>query len=186
MDKNIIKEIDKLKKVRVFLCICATGKSYLSSVDSRFVDVDQEEAMYKFNYDKSMSQDKFSELQGCGKVVRSDSEAYIHDRVLEHLKKGKIVLSATHKHMFKFLEERKIPYVLIQYSVDEVEYFKNLMRQRGNSEEFIEAMIGGNRRAEAYVRHKSNQYATAVLDIHKNEHLSDIMWEIFGKPKNII
>lgn len=182
MDKSIAKDIDKLREVKVFLCICATGKSYLASVDSRFVDVDQEEAIYKFDYDENMSQDKFSQMQGHGVIVRHDSEEYIHERVLEHIKNGKIVLSATHKHMLKFLEEQKIPYVIIQYSEDKVDYFKNRMRQRGNSEDFIEAMIGGGRRGEAYKRHKSNQYATAVLDIYENEYLSDIMWKIFGQP----
>ncbi len=182
MDKNITKNIDKLKKVKVFLCICATGKSYLASIDSRFVDIDQEEAMYKFNYDKNMSQIEFSKLQGHGIIVKKDSEDFIHKRILNYLKNGKIILSATHKHIFRFLEEQKIPYVIIQYSGAEVDYFKNRMRQRGNTEDFIEAMIGGGHREEAYKRHKSNEYATAVLDIHENEYLSDIMWTIFGKP----
>lgn len=183
MDKNIAKEIDKLKEVKVFLCIPATGKSYLASIDSRFVDVDQEEAMYKFDYDKNMTQDEYAKLQGHGVIVKKDSEDFIHQRILEHLKNGKIILSATHKHMFKFLEEQKIPYVIIQYSGDKVEHFKRRMRQRGNTEDFIEAMVGGGRREEAYQRHKANQYATAVLDIDENEYLSDIMWTIFGKPK---
>ena len=174
-------ELKKLKDIKVFLCICATGKSFLASCDSRFVDVDQEEAMYKFAYDKNMSQDEFSRLQGHGVVIREDSEEYIHNKILEHLNNKKIILSATHKHIFKFLEEQNIPYVIIQYSGDEVDYFKERMRKRGNTEDFIEAMIGGGHRAEAYKKHKNNKYAKAVLDIYEGEYLSDIMWEIFGR-----
>lgn len=172
-------EIEKLKNIKVYLCICATGKSYLASHDLRFVDVDQEEAMYKFGYDQNMPQEKFSQLQGHGKIVRNDSENYIHNKILQHLKNGKIILSATHKHIFKFLEEQNIKYAIIQYSGKELDYFKDRMRQRGNSEDFINAMH--EHREEAYQRHKNNKYASAVLDINENEYLSDIMWKIFGR-----
>lgn len=183
MPRFSIDEINQLKKIKVFLCIPATGKSHLASVDSRFVDVDQEEALYKFDYDKNISQDEFSKLQGHGVVVRNDSEEYIHNKILEYLKNGKIILSATHKHIFKFLEEQNIPYVIIQYSVADIDYFKNRMRQRGNSEEFIEAMLG--HREESYKKHKYNRYATAVIEISKDEFLSDVLWEIFGETKTM-
>ncbi len=183
MTKLSTDEVNQLKKIKVFLCIPAKDKTYLASIDSRFVDVDQEEAVYKFGYDKNMSQDEFSKLQGHGVIVRDDSEEYIHKRILEHLKNGKIILSATHKHIFRFLEEQSIPYAIIQYPVADVDYFKNRMRQRGNSEAFIEAML--SHRAQSYIKHKNNQNATAVIDIHRYEFLSDIMWEIFGKPTPI-
>ena len=189
METNFIKprftedELKILRKNKIFLCICATGKTTLASLDLRFVDIDGEEAKYKFDYDEQMTYAQMSKLQGHGKVVKENSEEYIHNKILEYIKSGKIILSATHKHILKFLEEQNLPFVIIQYSPDEVDYFKERMRNRGNTEDFIEAMLG--HRAEAYVRHQNNKNASLVLDIHHGEYLSDLMWQIFGKPQNV-
>ncbi len=175
------EEIEKYKKIKIFLCIPATGKSYLASVDKRFVDIDGEEADYKYDYPKDMPIDDFSRHQGHSKVVRFDSEEYIHKKLLEHLADGKIILSATHKHILEFLDEKKLPYIIVQYHVDEVEHFKDRMRKRGNTEDFIEAMT--KNRAESYINHKKDPNAVACIDIHEGEYLMDLMYEIFGDGK---
>ncbi len=181
MARFSLDEIEKIKSVKVFLSICATGKTYLASMDSRFVDIDKEEAMYKFDYDKYMSYEELSKLQGHGVVVRKDSEDFIHKKLIEHIKNGRLVLSATHRHILRFLAEEKIPYVIFQYPASDVQSFWQRMRARGNSEDFIERML--EHREEAYCKHKKDENAVAVLDIYKDEYLSDLLWEVFGKPQ---
>ncbi len=176
------EELKKLRKEKIFLCICATGKTTLASIDNRFVDIDGEEARYKYGISEDSTYKDMARLWDEGKIVKDNSEDYIHSKLIEHLNNGKIILSATHRHIIKFLGEQKLSYVIIQYSPDEMEDFKQRMRNRGNSEEFIQAMLG--HRAEAYANHKKDPNASLVLDIHAGEFLSDLMWQIFGKPQN--
>ena len=177
MDKN------KLRKIRVWLCITATGKSSLVRNDERFVDADIEESDYKYGTDSSnMSEQKLGELQGSKReIVNSDSEEYIHSLIIEHIKNGKIVLNATHSHMFNFLDEQKIPYGIVQYHPSLIGYYRDRMKNRGNSDEFVDAMLA--KRNESYERHK-NRNAAVVFELEEGQFLSDLMWDIFGKPQN--
>ena len=54
------------------------------------------------------------------------------------------------------------------------------MRKRGNTEDFIDTMLG--HRGVSTLKQKIMQDAIAVIDIYGNEYLSDLMWEIFEKP----
>ena len=37
------------RNVRAFLCVPASGKSYLARKDKNFIDIDREEEIYKYN-----------------------------------------------------------------------------------------------------------------------------------------
>lgn len=174
---------ENLKKIRFFLCIPATGKSHLAKIDDRFVDIDQEEAIYKYNYDKEIDPYKFATLQHTNFIVNHDSEEYIQNKILKYLKDGKIILSATHSHIFEFLEKTKIPYAIIQYHPSLVEHFRERMKSRGNTDEFIDDML--KNRSKSYVKHKENKNATAVLELKENQFVSDVLLEIFGEKSDI-
>lgn len=176
-------ELEKLKNANIFLCSCATGKTWLAKHDARFVDIDMEEAIYKYDLDQHISYDDFTKKQGHSVVVRTDSGSYIHARLLEHLANGKIILSASHRHIYEFLHSENLPYVYIQYSEKEIPAFSERMRKRGNTEDFIDAMLGY--RGVSTLKQKIMQDATVVIDIYGNEYLSDLMWEIFGIPNNL-
>lgn len=174
---------ESLKKVQVFLCVTATGKSYLAKKDDRFVDLDKEEELYKYGIDKNISDREFAKIQGMHKKLKhSDSEEFIKHKMIEYLNRGKIILTATHSHIYEFLKEKKIPYVLIQYKPNIICDYKKRMKDRGNSENFINKML--RLREKNYYLRRDDPDLICSLDLKKGQYLSDLMWKIFGFPSN--
>ena len=102
---NSIQEInpylDSLKKIKIWVCNTACGKSYLASLDDRFVDLDA----YR------------SQLHHSGV---EDFEERTISKMWELIKEDKIILNAAHAYFLKYLEENDIPFVYM-YGKPEVE-----------------------------------------------------------------
>ena len=47
-----------ISKIRVFVCVPAVGKTYLTNMDSRFVDMDNVKCSYKYGLENATDQEK--------------------------------------------------------------------------------------------------------------------------------
>lgn len=158
--KDLTKYRDKLKKIKIWICNTACGKSYLAKVDKRFYDLDA--------YRSKMMQ------QGL-----KDFDDRTIPKMYEILKKGKIVLNSSHVHILNYLDENKIPFVYMYARPECQEEYVLRMRNRGSSEEFIQKfapMISGH-----YSERIKDERATFKIEMHPNEYVSDYLLEIFGK-----
>ena len=102
-----------MKNCRVIVSGPAIGKTYLSKINNRFVDLDGEKAIYKYGlYDKTDLELESTKLNR-GVVVNRDSKEYVFKRLQEELKKDNVVLlSYNQKDIINYLIENKIPYCL--------------------------------------------------------------------------
>jgi len=171
----------EIKDIRVFVCAPSIGKSYLASIDDRFVDLDEEKTIYKYGYDKDISRLKIEELKGNhGKAKNNDSMQYIKDRFLEELKGNKIILLAP--YFLDILEEYNVPYCLIYASLKAKSKLVERMKNRGNQNNFIERIMDSY--DEFCKKIKLDNRSIFKISWDGEGYLSDILWAYFGKPVN--
>ncbi len=157
--------LEKLKNIKVWVCNTACGKSYLSSLDDRFFDLDA------FR----------SHLHHLG---IEDFENQTIPKMWEEIDAGKIVLNAAHGYFLKYLDENNIPFVYMYEKADaEAEYIER-MRHRGSSEDFIERF--GTIIASQYPIRANEKRGTFKIEMNSNEFVSDYIWKVFGMPEKYI
>lgn len=157
--------LEKLRKIKIWVCNTACGKSYLSSLDDRFFDLDS----YR------------SRLHRLG---LEDFEDKTIPKMWEAIKAGKIILNAAHSHFLKYLEENKLAFVYMYEKAEmEAEYIDR-MRHRGSSEEFIQKF--GTIIADQYPCRANDKRGTFKIEMNSNEFVSDYIWRVFGMPKKYI
>lgn len=169
---NIIRSIeeldkykDELAKIKVWICLTATGKSYLTSIDDRFFDMD----MYR-----SKLKDKGIE----------DFDAESVPMMYEMLDKGKIVLNASHSHIMNYLHENKIPYVYIYGKPqNEPEYIERMLH-RGSGQAFVDRF--GWMVSAGYEGRTKDKRPTFKIELDPHQFVSDYAWRVFGRPKKYI
>lgn len=132
-----------LSDIRVFVCVPGVGKTYLSKLDNRFVDLDSIKAMYKYGYNPNVSDKEFESYKGNrGEAARSNTTAYMKQQMLHYLNEtDKILLFAPNPQMVEMIVESGTPYCLVYHSKDCVEEIRQRMINRGNQENFINSML---------------------------------------------
>lgn len=93
---NSIEEMKQyltyLKKIKIWVCNTACGKSYLCSLDDRFFDLDQ--------YRSQLNEIGFQ-----------DFEDRTIAKMWEMINSGKIILNAAHSYFLNYLEQNNLPFV---------------------------------------------------------------------------
>ena len=156
----------------------AVGKTYLSKIDNRFIDLDGEKAIYKYGlYDKSDYELESTKLNR-GIVVNKDSKNYIFKRLYEELKKGNIVmLSYNQKDIINYLIENNIPYCLAYAENTLCDEYVNRMKNRGNCQKFIEQKI--KEWNNFYLENENDKGAKYKIKLKQGEFLSDYVKMFF-------
>ena len=154
-----------LKKIKIWVCNTACGKSYLCSLDDRFFDLDA----YR------------SQLHNSG---IQDFDDRTIPKMWEIINSGKIILNAAHSHFLRYLEENDLPFVYMYGKPEvELEYIER-MRHRGSSEDFIQRF--GTVIASHYPSRANDKRGTYKIEMNPNEFVSDYAWNVFGMPKKYI
>lgn len=163
----------KLEECRVFVCVPGVGKTYLTEKDDKFVDMDEMKARYKYAQE-GCSTREIEWLKGNrGKAVRGNSVEYIKNQTEKFLKEtDKILLYAPNPDIVDMLFSLGIKYCLVFHSKDCVDEIEQRMRDRGNQENFIRAMIDPI--DQFYAASINDTRPTFKVELHRGEYLSDI------------
>lgn len=167
----------KLEECRVFVCVPAVGKSYLAENDDRFVDMDMMKARYKYAQENFSAKEIEFAKGNRGKAVRGNSIEYIKNQTAKLLKEtDKILLFAPNPDVVAKLCEMGVEYCLVFHSKDCLDEIEQRMRDRGNQENFIRAMIDPI--DEFYAASISDTRPALKIELHRGEYLSDVFKNI--------
>lgn len=161
-------------KCNVILCGPAIGKTYLSKIDNRFIDIDGLKADYKYNLHNLSDEVKEKGKLNRGKVINKDSSKYAINLLKETIKNNKIALITYHKKILNYIIENNIPYCLVYADINELEEYANRMKKRGNSKEFIKEMTNKKSWEEFYYQNESDTKPTYKIKLKHGQYLSDI------------
>lgn len=180
--KSVIKRVTMhstdIKKVKVFLCVPASGKSYLAENNKQFIDIDREEEIYKYNLAKQISNLELAKGQGMhGDIVNKDCQIVMQKRALDCISQGKIILCSLRDYWIDFFVANKIDYAIVQYPPMLKDEFAQRMRMRGNTEIFINKII--KICTDMYEIRENDKNAYIKIDLKSGEHLSDIVYRYF-------
>ena len=165
-------------KVNVIVCGPAVGKTYLAKHDNRFVDLDQERAIYKYNLYGSSDFELEAGKLNRGEVWAHDSKEFVIRRLREEIKKGKCVLLSHSKFYINYLQENNIPYCLVYPGKDLAVEYANRMKKRGNVDKFIQECAGLEIWEKLYEENKNDNKAAIKIELNAGQYLSDIIEQI--------
>ena len=174
----------KLEDIRVFVCVPGVGKTYLSKSDDRFVDLDNEKAMYKYGY-KDVSDREFESFKGNRDKAnaKKDTEEYMLKRFNYYLNEtDKILLFAPNPKMVEMIYNSGTPYCLVYHSKSCVEEIRERMRNRGNTESFINSMLDPI--DEFYLASTTDTRPAFNIELFEGEFLSDKLLPILKNKKD--
>lgn len=158
----------------IILCGPAIGKTYLSKIDNRFIDIDGLKADYKYNLHNLSDEAKEKGKLNRGEIVNKDSTNYAINLLKETIKNNKIALITYHKKIINYIIENNIPYCLVYADIDQKEEYINRMKKRGNSEEFIKEMTDEKTWKEFFYQNESDPKPTYKIKLKSGQYLSDI------------
>ena len=168
-----------MKKIySVVLCGPAVGKTYLSNNDSRFIDLDEKKAKYKYNIKDDNINFEKNKLNR-GKVVHEDSLDYAINILNDGIKSERIVLISYNKEILDYVINNRIKYCLVFPSLNSREEYIYRMKKRGNNEKFIEAMTNEKDWNSFYERNRKDMKPMNKIELKKGEYLSDIKDKFF-------
>ena len=161
-------------KCNVILCGPAIGKTYLSKIDNRFIDIDGLKADYKYNLHNLPDEIKEKGKLNRGEIVNKDSSEYAINLLKETIDNNKIALITYHKKILNYINENNIPYCLVYADINELEEYASRMKKRGNSEEFIQEMTNKKSWEEFYYQNELDSKPTYKIKLKSWQYLSDI------------
>lgn len=170
----------ELKDIRVFVCVPGVGKTYLSKIDDRFVDLDNEKAMYKYGY-TNITDKEFESFKGNRNKAnaKSDTNEYMLGRFNYYLNEtDKILLFAPNPSMVDMIYRSGTPYCLVYHSKSCVEEIRERMRNRGNTENFINSMLDPI--DDFYHASVTDTRPTFKIELFEGEYLSDKLLPILN------
>ena len=145
----------------------ATGKTVFGNKYSNAIDL--ESSKYKWDntgYEKL----KEEERKGIARKVDDKWPDNYHQAIVDALDKYDIVLTSTHEHVLKFLEEKQLPYYLAIPTLDSIDEITDRCIKRGNNKTFIDILI---KTLYYYDKIIDNYNPVKVLRLNKNEYLED-------------
>ena len=167
-----------MKKIcSVVLCGPAVGKTYLSKIDSRFIDLDGMKAKYKYEIidETDFEKNKLNR----GKVIHQDSLEYALNILKKEISNDKIILLSFNKQLLSYLWDNNIDYFLVYPNINSREEYINRMKKRGNNEQFIEAMTNIRDWNLFYTQNKNDTKPTYKIELYEGQYLSEIKNKFF-------
>lgn len=169
-----------IKDIRVFICVPGVGKTHLCNMDNRFVDMDNEKAFYKYDF-KNLSSYEFENKKGNrGSPINNNSAKYIKNLTFDLLTNtNKILLYAPNPQIVEMIYDYKIPYCLVYHSLDCISEYKIRMKNRGNTDNFIESMLGDSVIYNFYNASLTDKRPSFKIELKPKQYLSDVLLNIF-------
>ena len=162
-------------KCNVIVCGPAVGKTYLAECDSKFIDLDDMKANYKYGLQNSTKEERERGKLNRGKVVNEDSTRYAIEILKKEIDRNHIVMiSVGSKKLCKYLIDNKIDYCVVYPAIDLVDEYIGRMRKRGNSETFIKKLTNSIKWEQDYYNCKNDLNAKYKIELKKGQYLSDI------------
>ena len=165
-------------KVNVIVCGAAVGKTYLAKHDGRFVDLDLERAIYKYNLYGSSDFELEAGKLNRGEVFAHDSKEFVIRRLHEEIKKGKCVLLSRSKFYVDYLFDNNIPYCLVYPAKNLADEYAKRMKKRGNVDKFIQECAAPEIWEKIYEENKNDTKPTIKIELKAGQYLSDIIEQI--------
>ena len=169
----------ELKDIRVFVCVPGVGKTYLANTNKKFVDLDNEKAMYKYGY-QNLTDKEFERLKGNRNKAeaKADTNEYMLKRFNYYLNEtDKILLFAPNPKMVEMIYNSGTPYCLVYHSKQCVEEIRERMRKRGNQENFINSMLDPI--DDFYNASVTDTRPAIKIELFEGEYLSDKLLPVF-------
>lgn len=165
-----------MKKYNCNIIVCgpAIGKTYLSKIDNRFIDIDGLKADYKYGLENTNQQDKEKGKLNRGKIIKEDSSKYAINLLKETIENNKIALISHNAKLIEYINQNNIPYCLVYADKSLREEYAKRMEERGNSKKFIDEMTNEISWNNFYLQNESNSKPTYKIILKQNEYLSDI------------
>ena len=165
-------------KISVIVCGPAVGKTYLAKRDGRFVDLDQERAIYKYGlYGRSDFELEAGKLNR-GEVAAHDSKAFVIRRLHEEIDKGKCVLLSPSAFYIAYLQEKAIPYCLVYPAKNLAGEYAKRMKDRGNGDTFIQECTRSEIWEKFYEENRNDTRPAVKIELKAGQYLSDILERI--------
>ena len=162
-------------KVNVIVCGPAVGKTYLAEHDVRFVDLDRERAIYKYNLYGCSERELEAGKLNRGKVAAHDSKEFVIRRLNEEIEKGKCVLLSRDEFYINYLQENNIPYCLVYPGKDLAPEYAQRMKKRGNCDKFIRESANSEVWEKFYEEHRNDNKPTIKIELKAGQYLSDVI-----------
>lgn len=163
----------KFEDLRAFVCVPAVGKTYLCHHDDRYIDMDELKARYKYAQEDASSEELEWAKGNHSEAARGHSIEYIERRMFDFLQNtDNILLFAPNLEIVDMLIKNKIPYCLIFHSKDCADEIEQRMRNRGNQENFIRAMVDSIN--EYYLQNAQDENPCMKIELHRGEYLADV------------
>lgn len=158
----------------VIVCGPAIGKTYLASIDNRFVDIDNMKSIYKYGlYNLKQEEIEKGKLNR-GQIINKDSTDYAIKLLEETIKENKIALLSYHEKIIEYLIKNKIKYCLVYANKDLANEYRKRMKKRGNNDHFVEKMTNSKSWNEFYYSNEFDKNPTYKVILKKGEYLSHI------------
>ncbi len=165
--------MDKIN-CKVILCGPAIGKTYLANHDSHFVDIDGERAKYKYGLDNKSYEELEKGKLNRGEVVNKDYHEYTINLLNETISSGKMALISYQEKILNYVIDNNIDYCLVYADIDSREEYISRMKERGNSDKFVNDMTNIDAWNDFYKRNEEDKRPKYKIKLKSGEYLSDI------------
>lgn len=162
-------------KCNIIVCGPAIGKSYLAEHDSRFVDIDEMKADYKYNLYEFSKEKKEKTKLNRGETINSNSSKYAIGLLEKTIANNQIALiSYASKKIMKFIIDNGYDYCLVYANKNLREEYAIRMKDRGNSTIFIEKMTNQEHWDNFYDENVNDEFAKYKIELKSGQYLSDV------------
>lgn len=165
-----------MKKYNCNIIVCGPGigKTYLASIDDRFVDIDGRKSAYKYGLENLSIEEREHDKLKRWKALREDSKEYAIKLLEETVKSNRIALISFHEYLINYAIEKEYDYCLVYAGLDLAEEYAKRMRLRGNSEEFVNEMTSKKNWERFYKENSTDSKPKYRIELKKGKYLSDI------------
>ncbi len=164
-----------INDIYVYVCVPASGKTYLTTISNNFIDLDRIRSNYKYNRPEDFPIEEHEATKGIKKEeLRKDAIVLSAKLIQEALKEQKIILMAPSPDLVEYINQEQIPYVLVFHNIKDIEVIKERMISRGNKERFIEKNCNIDIANKYYQEDLEDQKPNYKIELENNEYLSDI------------
>lgn len=161
-------------KCNVIVCGPAIGKTYLSKIDNRFIDIDGLKADYKYGLKDIPLKEKERGKLNRGKIINNDSSKYAIELLKQTIKDNKIALISYNTKIIEYIINNNIPYCLVYADKSLREEYAKRMKERGNNDFFINQMTDKIAWNDFYLKNEQDKIARYKIKLNNQEYLSDI------------
>ncbi len=135
----------EIKEIKIIVCSPGLGKTYLSEMNNKFIDIDRLRSNFKYNRDKNYSIVEHEKSKGTKRTTLKTKEEvlkYSIDLIKNNIESNKISLIAPNEDLVKTIYKLNIPYAIVFCDKKINNIMMKRLYKRGNSKQFVEEMYG--------------------------------------------